>query len=470
MTGVDIRGPAADGRRILEPGKNCWRVEPGSRGAVLIDGASYFGALRAAFLNARRSILILGWDIDSRLGLVGVAHDDDLPVGLSDFLNALTARRPELRVRVLSWDFAMIYAMEREWLSAYRLGWMTGSGVDFRLDDRHPVGASHHQKIAVIDDRLAFVGGIDLSKWRWDTPDHDPGDPRRKDADGNPYPPFHDLQWMVEGEVAAAVGELARERWRRATDQAIEPSADDLPSPWPDGVDADFVDCPIAIARTDPELGGRPAVREVERLYVDAVRQARNFIYVENQYLTCAAVADVLAERLREPDAPETVIVLPLKTGGWLEQYTMDVLRARLLRGLREADRHDRLRVYYPHVPGLEPDTCLGLHSKLMIVDDRLLRFGSANLSNRSMGLDTECDLAFEAADAAGRRFVSGVLTRLVAEHLGSTESEASKVLEEEGSLIAAIERLSGSGRSLRPLEADVDEDVDRLVPDAALL
>ncbi len=62
--------------------------------------------------------------------------------------------------------------------------------------------------------------------------------------------------------------------------------------------------------------------------------------------------------------------------------------------------KQGRFHAYFPHIPGLPEGQCCDLHSKLMIVDDEVLRIGSANFSNRSMGLDTECDAA-DRSDAA---------------------------------------------------------------------
>ncbi|MEZ5584304.1 MAG: phospholipase D-like domain-containing protein [Candidatus Competibacteraceae bacterium] len=126
-----------------------------------------------------------------------------------------------------------------------------------------------------------------------------------------------------------------------------------------------------------------------------------------------------MCRRLCEPNGPEIMLILPMQTSGWLEQTTMDVLRARLLEKLRAADRHGRLRIYYPVVPELT-DACVNVHVKLMIVDDRLLRIGSANLSNRSMGLDTECDLAIEAHDDDQRRAIVAFRNHLLSQHSGS--------------------------------------------------
>ena len=104
---------------------------------------------------------------------------------------------------------------------------------------------------------------------------------------------------------------------------------------------------------------------------------------------------------------------------GLVERLVMGSNRDRLIRRLHQADRHDRLRVYYPVVPGREGEGQILVHSKLIIVDDTLLRVGSSNLNNRSAGLDTECDLAIEARNERERRAIRGIRDRLVAEHLG---------------------------------------------------
>ena len=126
---------------MLEPGRNCWRLEQAGRVAFLVDGAAYFSAVRAAAAQARRSIFILGWDIDSRMRLVPEGADDGLPEPLGDFLNALAKRSRKLRIYILNWDFAMLYAPDREVLPRYKLGWRTHRRVRFELDGAHPVGS-----------------------------------------------------------------------------------------------------------------------------------------------------------------------------------------------------------------------------------------------------------------------------------------------------------------------------------------
>jgi phospholipase D1/2 len=179
LTSDGTMPPPADDHPILHPGRNCWRLARAERVAYLVDGAAYFAAFRAAAVRAERSIFIIGWDVDSRTVLVHEPPEDGLPDKLGEFLDALVQRRRSLHIQVLDWDFAMLYALERELLPIYTLGWRTHRRLRFQLDDRHPIGGSHHQKIVVIDGAVAFVGGIDLTIRRWDTSEHRPDEPRR---------------------------------------------------------------------------------------------------------------------------------------------------------------------------------------------------------------------------------------------------------------------------------------------------
>ena len=462
---------ASDGRRILQPGRNCWKLENASRLATLVDTADYFSAFAEACRSAQRQILILGWDFDRRERLHRDNQSDGFPDELGAFLVALVKRNPKLHIYLLSWDFNMIYATERELLPALRLRMQAPSRLHFRLDGRHPKGASHHQKVVVVDDQIAFTGGIDLSRWRWDTSQHKPEDPRRIDPDGNPYPPFHDMMMMVEGDAAARLGELARDRWRRARGWKIKPPPRFEHSAWPGSVPSEIDTVRVGIARTEPAYEGRAAVEEVSRLYVDAIAAAKNTIYIENQYLTAHVLADALVERLAEKDGPEVILILPEKTGGWLEQVTMDVVRGRIVERLQEADRSDRLRIYFPYQPGLGED-CISVHAKLLIIDDRLLRIGSSNASNRSMGLDTECDLAIEstAPDDKFEHYIASIRLRLLAEHLDCKPEHVAAAVQVEGSLILAVESLRSKDRSLRPLDCKVPAEVNELVPDSTVI
>ena len=182
---------------ILVEGRNCWRRRPAKRVTFLIDGAAYFEAFAQSVELAKNSILIAGWDINSQVELLRGNQSGNSSTRLGDFLNTAVSRTPGLRAYILAWDFAMIYALEREAFPIFKLDWRTHDRLHFRLDGDHPVGASHHQKIVIVDDAIAFVGGLDLTKRRWDTSEHRVNDPRRIDPHGHPYPPFHDVQMLV---------------------------------------------------------------------------------------------------------------------------------------------------------------------------------------------------------------------------------------------------------------------------------
>jgi phosphatidylserine/phosphatidylglycerophosphate/cardiolipin synthase-like enzyme/uncharacterized membrane protein YdjX (TVP38/TMEM64 family) len=430
---------------------NCGSVARARRVALLIDGAAYFDAFMRSAQRAERSILIVAWDFDSRTVL---AYDEQgrPRVLLGEFLNGLARRRRRLRVGVLDWDYPMIFGRERELPPLYGLSWKPHRRVHFRYDATHPLAGSHHQKIVVIDDRVAFVGGLDLTSRRWDTPAHRPDDPRRIAA-GKPYPPFHDAMVALDGEAAQAVARIARDRWERATGRRLAPVATSV-DPWPPTLRVDLADVRVAVACSAPTYNGDPGVHEVEQLYLDMIARARRSIYIENQYFTARKVGEALAARLAQLDCPEIVLVTRLLSHGWLEEVTMHVLRTGLIRELQAADRKGHFHVYYPHVDGLAEGTCIDTHSKLMIVDDEWLRVGSANLSNRSMGLDTECDVVVEAGGApAVSQAIRRMRDGLLAEHLGVTPDEVASAVERTGSMTGAIRALGGGSRTLKPLE-----------------
>ncbi|MBN2033276.1 MAG: VTT domain-containing protein [Deltaproteobacteria bacterium] len=446
---------------ILKGKYNCWRLSHADQVAFLVDGAAYFEALSDAIDQAQETILIAAWDIDSRIQLLRRNDSANNQKDLGEFLNAKAKSTAGLHVYVLNWDFPMLYAREREWLPIFNLGWKTHRRIHYHLDDEHPIGASQHQKFAVVDDRVAFCGGLDLSNSRWDTPEHLFDDPRRKNPDGNSYSPFHDIQMAVRGEAAATLGELFRDRWEQATGNRINLNKSESVSPWPKNLHPDISDIEVAISRTLPAYKGREEVREVEQLYLDGIGAAEKSIYIENQYLTSAKVAQALGNSLSQEEGPEIFMILPRESSGWLEQSTMDALRARLLKSLFKADRHHRLRVFYPVLDDRE--TSLYVHSKLMIVDDQLAVIGSANLSNRSMGLDSECNLAIEAGDnSTAAEAIASLRNRLLAEHLDVSIDAVSKALVDQPSMIKTIDSLSASsGRRLKNLDYDQPLPVD---------
>ncbi|SDY06431.1 phospholipase D-like domain-containing protein [Citreimonas salinaria] len=438
----------AESGRVVRAGETCWRTARADRLGVIVDAADYFAAARAAMLQADETIVLIGWDFDLRIRLAPGKDLDDAPNELGPFLKYLVRRKPRLRIFILKWDMAVLFT-GNQLLPIFALDLKSVARIRLRFDSKHPWGAAHHQKIAVIDDALAFCGGIDMTVDRWDTREHAPHDERRRRPDGSVAGPWHDATTVVDGAAAQALGEVARARWKAATGRRLPWSR--VPRRiWPEGIEPQLFDVDVGIARTMPKFRGRPPISEIEKLYLAAIKAAQRSIYLESQYFASASICDALEARLAEPDGPEVVVINPLSTEGWLEQETMGVSRDLRLASVTRADRNDRFRIYYPVNAAGEP---IYVHAKILVVDDDLIRVGSSNVNNRSMGFDTECDLAVEARGPAERTAITALRNDLLAEHLDVRPADIREALNRTGSLRGAIEALRRTeGRSLRPI------------------
>jgi phosphatidylserine/phosphatidylglycerophosphate/cardiolipin synthase-like enzyme len=432
-------------------GEDCWRIERALKASVIVDADAYFQHARAAMMKAKKRIMLVGWDFDAAISLIREDEAaDGAPVVIGDFISWLVERTPELEIYLLRWDVGAMKSMVRPSNLFTTVRWMAHSRITVKLDSHHPTAASHHQKIVVIDDCFAFCGGIDMTRDRWDTRHHRDDDPGRRHPDGSAYGPWHDATTALQGPVAAALGEHARNRWKGAGGGVLEPVGG-LDDCWPDALPVQFEDVDVAISRSAPEMEDQEPLVEIERLFVNQIASARRYIYAESQYFASRRIAEAIAARLGEEDGPQIVIVNPEQADGWLEQQAMDTARARLFEALKARDAHGRLRLYHPFTARGAP---IYVHAKILIVDDRVLRVGSSNMNNRSMRLDTECDVTIDAALAAnaGREdMIRAIRDDLVAEHLDLPVERVAAVIAERG-LIGAIDQLrEKAGRTLRP-------------------
>lgn len=440
----------------LIPGDTVWRRCEARRVAVLNDAAAYFGALRNALLEAQDQIYIIGWDIHSETRLVGASGraDDGLPEELGPFLRALVQRRPALRINILVWDFVSFYASEREWNSAAKFIAGTSGRVRFHFDSTLPFGSAQHQKIVCVDGSLAFVGGLDLTIRRWDTSDHRADHALRCDPHGKPYPPFHDVQCMVDGDAAVSLFELAEERWRAAGQQTDHRCA--LKSMrWPANVLVEAEHIPVGIARTEVVGHAGLGINEVERSLQAAIRSATSFIYIENQFTSAMKIARELAEQMLRVPSLRVLVVAPKLHSSWLESQAMHNGRGAFIDCFSAAGVADRVRFVYPVSRSRDTEAAVMVHSKLMIVDDRILRIGSANLNNRSMGADSECDLIFEAASDEHRNFIASVRHRLIAHFCGVDEQIMTQNEDRLFALLDEVSKADGA-KTLRDVESSV--------------
>jgi phosphatidylserine/phosphatidylglycerophosphate/cardiolipin synthase-like enzyme len=451
---------AGEARVLLKPGETCWRRETADRAAALIDMADYFDAAMKAMRKARHTIHLLNWAFEPQTlfhpqpGCTGADEDR-----IANFLKALAKDNPKLDVRILCWKSPMAISATQNWFTLADRKVFAGTAVKFVLDGRLPVGACQHQKVLVIDDAIGFCGGGDIGPDRWDTPQHLDDDPRRQRTRHvrghreNDFDSRHELMGLVQGAPAKALGALFRERWARATGEELPEPPPTRPA-WPAGIKAQFANVEVGLSRTIANWRAYPEVREVERLHLDSIAAAKTCIYMENQYYTSPLIAAALAKRLSEPDGPEVLLIGTEHSPSYFDQATMDRTRVGFVEKLRRADKHGRLQAY-------SPVTTLGriiiVHAKLTIIDDRLLRIGSANINNRSLGFDTECDMSFEATGRAGtgdRAEIAALRTRLLAHWLGCDESVMTAAIRRGGAVGAGVEALRNAGYArLRPFE-----------------
>jgi phospholipase D1/2 len=463
-----VADPAQGGhtvpKRIVQLGRNAWRHAKADASGVLVDAADYYRAFYQAARQARHTIVMSGWQFDSG---VPVLRGPEAPPGVEvrflKFLNGLCDARPDLHIYVLAWDFHMVFAHEREWMQRVLFHWLTNARFQFRFDDCPVAGGSHHQKFVVIDGTSAFLGGMDVCEARWDDRRHLAANPVRLSR-GKPQKPYHDVQAYLEGpEVASALQSLFVDRWARAggpplrlADGADAPSS----SRPPDGAQP-LGAAQVVLSRTDPRPEGQ-TIREVECLFVDAIAAADRLIYIETQYFSSRKVYTALVERMRAAGRSrlEVVVVVNERAEALKEELAVGLRQAKILEGLRQVatGRGHALGLYYSLCDGKhESFRATYIHSKVMVVDDRFVTVGSANLTNRSMGIDSELHVSWESlADSPADRRLARAIRRLrvglLAEHSGTAGLRAVRALVPIEGLVARLNELAAQpGARLRP-------------------
>jgi phosphatidylserine/phosphatidylglycerophosphate/cardiolipin synthase-like enzyme len=382
------RTPPDDGR--------LWAAgDPPPRGGnaldLLIEGAAYFPAVERAIRGARRSVLIAGWCVTPGFALVR----DEPPVLLRELLGEAAE---SVDVRVLLWAGAPVplFSPRRAVVRAARDELVRGTRVKVALDSHERPMHCHHEKLVVVDDEVAFVGGIDLTNLggdRYDTPEH----PARGRLG------WHDVASRLRGPAVGDVRRHLAERWEAVTGERLEPQ-DDV---------AGAGDVELQVVRTVPEklydFAPQGDFRILEA-YLRALRSARRLVYLENQFLWSPEVVSILAAKLRRPptDAFRVVIMLPARPNNGA-----DDTRGQLA-VLAEADGDGKrfLATTIQARTGKTSDRVY-VHAKVGIVDDGWLTLGSANLNAHSFFNDSEVNVV--TCDAALAR---DTRLRLWAAHL----------------------------------------------------
>lgn len=439
------------GGRILKTGRNCFELAEVTQSGVYVDGAEYYTAFHGAAQKARDYIAISGWQFDSEVLLLRgeAAREASGEVRLLKFLDSLCKKNPNLRIYILAWDFSLIFMHEREWMQEIVFNWSTSDRLFFRFDNKHAIGASQHQKFIIIDGAIAFLGGMDLCAGRWDDRCHKAVNPDRINPDGTTYAPYHEIQAYFTGELIEKLSKVFTERWKLcAGNELVLPPARSGHY-LPHGIGTPIRAGSAALSRTQGQtfVKVREPVKEIRALYVDAIRSARHLVYIENQYFSSYAVYRALIDRMEDHGAPKlnVVIILPKKPSALVEEISVGLLQARILSILRQTAKKNghSFGVYYSaSFDHNGEEVPVYIHSKLLIIDNSFATIGSANTTNRSMGLDTEINISWEAAplDLRLTRSIRKLRLGLLFEHIGPDRHIEAKRLARTRDLVKYLD------------------------------
>ena len=365
---------------------------------VLIDGAQALPSMVDALRSAKSHVHITGWYFTPSFALERSSSE---PLVLRNLLAELAER---LDVRVLAWAGAPLplFRPSRGDVRTMRDRLIAHTKIQCALDAKERPMHCHHEKTIIIDDRIAFVGGIDLTSEsgdRFDTNDH----PSRSDVG------WHDSCARIEGPAVGDVAEHFRMRWREVTGELLAPV-----------VPAETAgDLQLQVVRTVPEhiYSAKPRGEfTILESYVRALESAERFIYIENQFLWSPEIESVLCEKIVDPPHPDfrLLLLLPSKPNTGADD-TRGVL-GHLISADEDAGRVLACTIFARAGDLADP---IYVHSKIAIVDDEWFTIGSANLNEHSLFNDTEMNIVSRDPALARRTRL-----RLWAEHLELPEEQ----------------------------------------------
>lgn len=450
---------------VFNPQRNCWRLSHLQHGEVLVDCADFYRAIHHAISGARRSIFILGWELDSTIRLLRGEDEKKavLPSVVLDLLKFKAQENKDLNIYLLRWDSSIAFIGERELMPEYVWSAQTPDNVHICLDDTIPLGGSQHQKIILVDDEIVFTGGMDIARQRWDERAHRLYEPERTDAAG-PYGPYHDVQIMMDGPVVDDFALIARWRWQRAAGyEAAPPSPTNCknsnahvkPGPlWPSRFPPLLTDMDCAISRTIPRMDDTEEITEIRQMYLDLIGTAKEFIYIENQFLTSNEIAQALNQRLHEKPGLRVLCISSYDPQGVMEREGMWAGRIDFKKTLEQGIELARVRILCSGMTDSQGQAHYKrIHSKVIVIDDTYLTVGSANINNRSMTLDTECDLQVMATTPEQARWIRQIRNDLIAEHSGLPMANIENLIRSGQGLDCFIRPASQNFYSLRPID-----------------
>ena len=429
----------------------------------LIDGKEYMSNLCGEILLLKDDdfVLIAGWEFWKHRSLVRRVSKKN-PGQDGNFLPTVLKRAVDngAWVRVLAfkqrlpglWARTENFLKEVEALSPVRASTSWTNPPDFAV--------SHHQKEVFtgrsdFQNSRAYVGGMDLAVDRWDDRNHNAAN-----VEGRNFG-WHDIQVVVQGKAILQLWANFAERWddrRREKEQQKKEVLPPCPVPkWA----KTWASSPatgnkhVQVLRTVAPASKKE--RERKRFMEDgertvlcalkkAIEKAKCYIYIEEQFLWDCELADFISSQMKANSDLHLIIVmtagceLPARLKGYAFHLRSEFFRK--VMGLGETSGivfGDKPQVY-PY--GLYQRRIDGgkeiyVHSKLIIIDDRYVAIGSANVDARSLHIETELTLGIVDGDTdpSGRlggkqaiicKFARDLRDRLWKEHLGVGASDAS--------------------------------------------
>lgn len=395
--------------------------------AFIPDSASYYAALADVFPRAQHRILIVGWGFDDRIRLVRSNNPDSSDSGsLGELLTRLAERHPNLQIQVCAWRSPVVFSADHHISAAFRK--VTGRLPNLTLSLVPSASGfnSRHEKYVIVDDVLAFIGGIDLTHNRWDTQEHLATHAGRTNPEGESYTPYHDMQVALSGPIVKDLYQVA------ARDLELHGEWSPVDHTlWPHQLAVDATNTPVMLALTrsnpDPDLEN---TRQIKEAYHTMINGASRFIYIEDQYFSSDSVTEALSQQLQKKDGPEIIIIMARALPDALGRLTMGVNASMHLSRLMKSDLHGRLGIFNMVSPE-DPDVDVKVHSKLMIVDGRYLTVGSANTNQRSLNFDLEANIILDSRESDTSDWVQRIEDRILAQRTGLSVEDWKKAVEE---------------------------------------
>ena len=336
--------------------------------------------------------------------------------------------------------------------------------MHFRFDSNHALYASHHQKLVVIDGAVAFVGGLDICGKQLGRPKalgrRCGAGLARRAVRAIPRCSVVSVRARSPGSLRSCSKSGGSMREGRRARPCSRRRRRSRPARLEDYFPLSANRAAISVTRAQTLLPLLEPVMDIRQLYLDAIAAAERLIYIENQYFTSQAVYEALKRRLDDrpalpPDRFDFTEAVPHVGGGYFSQrcpgknaeiagagspHDQTAPSASITRRCAHGGRTRRKPTY--------------IHSKVLIVDDRFLSVGSANITNRSMGMDTELNLSWEADCRTTAKLVSSirhVRANLLAEHTGLRKLSQRRALGSVEGLVDYLnERADRSGCRLR--------------------